>query len=87
MTAQVWAETLWHGSTWNPEDRDRIARTFEVLSGNRRWPVPAEFRENLPRRDPLPALGHSLTDEEREFGRQKVRELVGALAARKGVAE
>ena len=83
ITCQVWAETLWNGSTWSIEDQARIAQTFAVLTGNRRWPVPADFRENLPPREPVLALEHRLSAEEREFGREKVRELVGGLAARK----
>jgi len=89
ITVQTWIDDLWVTRDWNEQrDAPRLATAFRLLRGScERWPTQKLFNETLPKREPLLALGHSPTDEEREFGRQKVRELVGALAAKKGMAE
>jgi hypothetical protein len=83
-TAEVWLEALDHCNIQWVEhlDRKRVQRAFQTLFRIcDRWPAPKLLLDNLGVRDPPKALpAPSITPEEREQNRAKLREIAEELA-------
>lgn len=60
-TAQAWLEAITDGKAWDERrDADRIAAAFRTLARTaRRWPLPAEFLDALPKVEQQ-ALGYEV---------------------------
>ena len=83
-TLLTWAETLTAGRAWDEgRDAPRIRTAFRTLAARcRRWPVPADFFDALPKPAPTP-ITRRLDDEAR---RTRGLQQLAAIAARLRVA-
>ena len=90
-TFQVWVNILWgdqNKRVWQPMDLVRFTASFRfVMEKAERFPAPADILKNLPERNSpllksteerlaLPAPVSKLTNEQREFERQKLKQAV-----------
>ncbi len=89
MTEEVWIEALWSlNVAWDERlDAPRLSTGFLRLARQaERWPAPRALIELLPSRSqPVRLAGPSLSADERERSRKKLRELLNVLATSKKV--
>jgi hypothetical protein len=81
-TARAWRQVLWPGHAWIRErDEARFAQAFTNLMSNvRRWPVPAQFLEALPKfESAVPKLRKECNPEVRECAMRHIAELLGEI--------
>jgi hypothetical protein len=80
LTLDVWLAAIGQKVSVEALDAPRIREGFRRLfAKTKEWPAPFQVIELMPRRKPVPAITHEISDKERSNNRERIREIARSI--------